>query len=141
VSKTGEDHGYPFCVGTWNDPAMPRRDCKEFAHPAAMLGPHVAALGMRFYTGQMFPEAYRNQIFIARRGSWNREQMKGYDVVVAKLDGDGKVTGIEPFMTGLLEEGENKFHGRPVDVLQMRDGALLVSDEQNGAIYRVSYAR
>ena len=106
-----------------------------------MLGPHVAALGMRFYTGQMFPQAYRDQIFIARRGSWNRERMSGYDVVVAKLDGEGKVISIEPFLTGLLDEGANRFHGRPVDVLQMRDGSLLVSDEQNGAIYRVSYGR
>jgi glucose/arabinose dehydrogenase len=141
ISRSGEDHGFPFCVGTWNDPAMPRRNCSEFAQPAAMLGPHVAALGMRFYTGQMFPPAYRDQIFIARRGSWNRERMLGYDVVVAKLDGEGKVIGIEPFLTGMLDEGTNRFHGRPVDVLQMRDGSLLISDEQNGAIYRVSYGR
>ena len=139
VSRSGEDHGYPFCVGMWNDPAVPRRDCKEFAQPAAMLGPHTAALGMRFYTGAMFPQAYRDQIFIARRGSWNRERMSGYDVVVAKLDGEGKVTGVEPFLTGLLDQDANRFHGRPVDVLQLRDGSLLVSDEQNGAIYRVSY--
>ena len=141
VSRTGEDHGFPFCVGTWNDPAVPRRDCKEFAQPAAMLGAHAGALGMRFYTGGMFPQGYRDQILIARRGSWNRDQKTGYDVVMARLDADGKVTGIEPFMTGLLEEGANGFHGRPVDLLQMRDGSLLVSDEQNGAIYRITYAR
>ena len=67
--------------------------------------------------------------------------MAGYDVVVAKLDTDGNVTGLEPFLTGLLDEGANRFHGRPVDVLQLRDGSLLVSDEQNGAIYRVSHQR
>jgi glucose/arabinose dehydrogenase len=89
----------------------------------------------------MFPERYRDQIFIARRGSWNREQMAGYDVVVARIGADGNVAGVEPFLTGLLEEGANRFHGRPVDVLQLRDGSLLVSDEQNGAIYRVSNQR
>jgi glucose/arabinose dehydrogenase len=104
-----------------------------------MLGPHTAALGMRFYTGTAFPEAYRNQMFIARRGSWNRDQKSGYDVVVAKTDGQGNVTSVEPFMTGLLDEANNRFLGRPVDVLVRRDGSLLVSDEQNGAIYRITY--
>ena len=139
IRRPGEDHGFPFCVGQWNDPAVPQRQCSEFEQPVASLGPHTGALGMRFYTGSMFPEQYRNQIFIARRGSWNRERMSGYDVVVARLDGPGNVTGVEPFLTGLLDEANNRFHGRPVDVLQMRDGSLLVSDEQNGAIYRISH--
>lgn len=141
VRSSGEDHGFPFCVGDWNDPAVPRRDCSEFQHPAAYLGPHVAALGMRFYTGDMFPERYRDQIFIARRGSWNREELAGYDVVVARLDDQGNVTEVEPFMTGLLDSANNRFLGRPVDVQQLRDGSLLVSDEENGAIYRISYQR
>ncbi|MBW8268029.1 PQQ-dependent sugar dehydrogenase [Caldovatus aquaticus] len=141
IRRPGEDHGFPFCVGDWNDPAVPRRNCSEFVQPAASLGPHVAALGMRFYTGAMFPEQYRNQIFIARRGSWNREQLIGYDVVVARLDAQGNVTGIEPFLTGLLDQANDRFLGRPVDVLQLRDGSLLVSDEQNGAIYRISRAQ
>jgi glucose/arabinose dehydrogenase len=134
IRRSGEDHGFPFCVGDWNDPAMPRRQCSEFVQP-------TASLGARFYTGTMFPEQYRNQLFIARRGSWNREQLSGYDVVVARIDGQGNVTGIEPFMTGLLDAANNRFLGRPVDVLQLRDGSLLVSDEQNGAIYRVSRAQ
>ena len=141
VRASGEDHGFPFCVGSWKDPAVPARACNEFVQPAAQLGPHVAALGMRFYTGTMFPEQYRNQMFIARRGSWNRDRMSGYDVVVAKLDAQGNVTGIEPFMTGLLDEAGNRFLGRPVDVQQLPDGSLLVADEQNGAIYRISYRR
>jgi glucose/arabinose dehydrogenase len=143
VRRSGEDHGFPFCVGNWADPAAAsaNRQCSEFAQPAAYLGPHVAALGMRFYTGTMFPEAYRNQAFIARRGSWNREQMAGYDVVVAKLDAQGNVTGVEPFLTGFLDERAQRFSGRPVDVLQLRDGSLLVADEQLGAIYRVSYGQ
>jgi glucose/arabinose dehydrogenase len=143
VRQSGEDHGFPFCVGNWADPAASGspRQCTEFTQPAAYIGPHVAPLGMRFYTGTMFPESYRNQIFIARHGSWNREQMAGFDVVVAKLDAQGNVTGTEPFMTGLLDERAQRFTGRPTDVLQLRDGSLLVSDEQNGAIYRVTYGR
>ena len=142
IRRPGEDHGYPYCAANWQDPAIqPGRPCSEFQAPAALLGPHVGALGMRFYTGTMFPEQYREQIFIARRGSWNREQMAGYDVIVAELDAGGNVTGLEPFLTGFLEEGANRFHGRPVDVLQLRDGSLLVSDEQNGAIYRVTHRR
>jgi glucose/arabinose dehydrogenase len=138
IRRPGEDHGFPFCVGSWNDPATPQRQCSEFVQPVAELGPHVAAMGAEFYTGSMFPEAYRNQLFIARRGSRNREKLSGYDVVVAKIGGDGNVTGIEPFLTGFLDEANNAFRGRPVDLLQRRDGSLLVSDEQNGAIYRIS---
>lgn len=140
IRRSGEDHGFPFCVGNWADPGAPaQRSCSEFSQPAALLGPHTAALGMRFYTGTMFPEQYRNQIFIARRGSWNREQLSGYDVVVAKLDAQGNVTGIEPFMEGLRDDANQRFLGRPVDVHVMRDGSLLVSDEQLGAIYRITY--
>jgi glucose/arabinose dehydrogenase len=138
IRRPGEDHGFPFCVGSWNDPAVPRRECGEFVQPAAMLGPHVAALGARFYTGTMVPEQYRDQLFIARRGSWNREQLSGYDVAVARIGADGAVAGIEPFLTGFRDDANNGFRGRPVDVFQRRDGSLLVSDEQNGAIYRIS---
>jgi glucose/arabinose dehydrogenase len=142
IRRPGEDHGFPFCAANWQDPFMqPGRACSEFVAPAALLGPHVAALGMRFYTGTSFPEAYRNQIFVARRGSWNREQLSGYDVVVVKLDGNSTVTGIEPFLTGFRDEAGNRFLGRPVDVLVRRDGSLLVSDEQNGAIYRITAAQ
>lgn len=138
IQRRGEDHGFPFCVGDWSDPAAPKRDCGEFADPAASLEAHTAPLGARFYTGTMFPEQYRDQLFIARRGSWNREKVSGYDVVVARLDQDGKVAKVEPFLTGLRDEEANRFHGRPVDLLQLRDGSMLVSDEQNGAIYRIS---
>ena len=94
---------------------------------------------MRFYTGNMFPASYKNTAFIARRGSWNRNKKNGYDVLQAKING-GKAT-VTPFMTGFLDAKTDEFWGRPVDVLQMPDGALLVSDEQNGAIYRVSYGK
>lgn len=141
IRRSGEDHGFPYCSANWRDPAITSGPaaCAEFVAPAALLGPHVAALGMRFYNGTAFPEAYRNQAFIARRGSWNRPQKAGYDVVVARLDAQGNVTALEPFLTGLLDEANNSFRGRPVDVLVRRDGSLLVSDEQNGAIYRITY--
>ena len=139
IRRPGEDHGFPFCVGSWNDPAVPRRECSEFVQPAAVLGAACRRRSGRDSTpGRMFPEQYRNQLFIARRGSWNREQLSGYDVVVARIGADGNVAGIEPFLTGFRDEGSNEFRGRPVDVLQRRDGSLLVSDEQNGAIYRIS---
>jgi glucose/arabinose dehydrogenase len=107
--------------------------------PAALMGPHTAPLGMRFYTGAMFPDEYKDQIFVARRGSWNRTTKIGFDVVLAKLNSAGTSASVSPFMTGFLDTSNNSFWGRPVDVLVMPDGALLVADEQNGAIYRVSY--
>jgi len=96
---------------------------------------------MIFYTGNMFPAAYKNTIFVARKGSWNRTKLFGFDVANVKVDGDGKNAKVTPFMTGFVNPEENKFWGRPAYVLQMPDGALLVSDEQNGAIFRVSYRK
>jgi hypothetical protein len=140
VRRTGEDFGFPMCLGTWSDPEHNRgRACSEFSQPAALLGGHVAALGMRFYTGTMFPEQYRNQVFIARRGSWNRNRLSGYDVVVAKLDAQGNVTGVEDFMTGLRDDANQRFLDRPAEVHVLRDGSLLVSGEQMGAVYRITY--
>lgn len=142
VRRSGEDHGFPFCVGDWRDPQYNAgRNCSEFQQPAALLGPHTAALGMRFYTGTMFPEQYRNQIFLARRGSWNRERLSGYDVLVAHLDAQGNVTRLEEFLTGFRDDANQKFLDRPVDVHVLRDGSLLVSGEQMGAIYRITYRR
>src|SRR5690606_5438220 len=107
--------------------------------PAQKLGPHVAALGMRFYTGEMFPERYHGQIFIAEHGSWNRREPIGYRVTLVTLDGTN-ATSYEPFAHGWLRpDGDVK--GRPVDVLVMPDGALLVSDDHAGAIYRIHYPR
>jgi glucose/arabinose dehydrogenase len=106
--------------------------------PAALTGPHAGTLGIKFYTGSMFPKSYQNQAFVVRRGSWNREQKFGYDVALAKISG-GKAK-LEPFLTGLLDDKANAFHGRPTYVYQLKDGSLLVSDEQNGAVYRISYS-
>ena len=141
LGKVGENFGFPYCHANGVvDPNMGKADgCAGVTMPAAQLGAHSAPLGMRFYTGDMFPAEYRHAMFIARRGSWNRTTKIGYDVMVATVSSDGTSAAPSPFMSGFLDTGENDFWGRPVDVLQMPDGSLLVSDEQNGAIYRVSY--
>ena len=142
VSASGKKHfGYPYChQGNFRDPEYGwGHSCSEDEPPVALLGPHTAALGMRFYTGEMFPAEYKNAIFIARRGSWNRTEKAGGDVVVAKLNSDGTVKSVEPFLTGFLEN--NNYVARPVDVEVMKDGSLLVSDDFNGAVYRVSYGK
>jgi glucose/arabinose dehydrogenase len=138
--KPGLHFGYPYCHGgDIPDPEYGKnRPCSEFTAPAQNLGPHVAALGMRFYTGSMFPSEYRNQIFIAEHGSWNRSTPIGYRVTVVELKGN-KAASYRPFAQGWLQE--SRAWGRPVDVLVMPDGALLVSDDEAGAIYRISYKK
>lgn len=139
VGKPGENFGYPYChAGNVLDPKFGKgRSCDEFAQPALRLGAHVATLGMRFYVGRMFPKSYEGAIFIAEHGSWNRSSKAGYRVVVAHVGKDGKVTGSQPFLTGFLDG--QKTLGRPVDVQPLRDGSLLVSDDDNGVIYRITY--
>jgi len=143
VSKMGEFFGFPYCHAKGiPDMDVKKKDpCKGVTMPVALMGPHAAALGMRFYTASMFPKEYANSIFVARRGSWNRSELFGYDVVNVRATSDGKNAKVTPFMTGFMDKKENKFWGRPVDVLQLPDGSLLVSDEQNGAIYRVTYQK
>ena len=144
VSRKGMNFGYPFChQGDFLDPEFGKgRSCKEFDAPVLKLGAHVAPIGMRFYTGKMFPAEYRNNIFIAMRGSWNRTIKQGYDVTRIVVDAKGNAK-MEPFLTGFLidEKGDPPMWGRPADVMVMHDGSLLVSDDHNGIIYRVSYAR
>jgi glucose/arabinose dehydrogenase len=136
----GMDFGFPYCHGgDAPDPGFGRlHSCEEFVPPAIKLGPHVAALGMRFYKGTMFPEGYRNRIFIAEHGSWNRSVPIGYRVTMVTLDAKRKAVSYEVFAEGWLE-GRRSW-GRPVDVQVMADGSLLVSDDKAGAIYRISYA-
>ena len=141
VANPGKDHfGYPYChSGTMTDPELGwGKSCDDYVKPAALLGPHAAPLGMRFYTGTMFPAKYRGAIFIARHGPWNRTK-KFADVSVAYVDANNKVTSVEPFLEGFVKD--NQYLGRPVDVLVMADGALLVSDDHAGAVYRVSYGQ
>lgn len=136
--KAGMHFGFPYChQGDVLDPEFGKgRSCDEFTPPAQKLGPHVAPLGLRFYTGEMFPEAYRKHIFIAEHGSWNRSSKIGYRITLVKIE-NGKAVSYEPFATGWLQ-GEEAW-GRPVDVQQMPDGSLMVSDDFAGAIYRVYY--
>jgi glucose/arabinose dehydrogenase len=136
----GQDNfGYPYCHG--GDILDPQfgwgRSCDEFTKPVAQVGPHSAPLGMRFYTGHMFPGRYHDAIFIARHGSWNKTHKIGGDIVVALLNPDGTVRSIEPFITGFLVD--NKYLGRPVDMEWLKDGSMLLSDDFNGAVYRISY--
>ena len=141
LTQPGKDNfGYPYChQGNIADQEFGwGHSCDEFTKPIALLGPHTAALGMRFYTGEMFPSEYRNAIFIARHGSWNRTKKIGGDIVVAKLSEDGAVKSIEPFITGFIEK--NNYVGRPADVEFVKDGSMLISDDFNGAVYRVTYS-
>src|SRR2546426_967533 len=142
LTRKGQHFGYPFChQGDTLDPVFGKnRSCSEFSPPTLNLGPHIAPIGMRFYTGKMFPAEYQNNIFIAFRGSWNPTIKHGYNVTRVSFDADGKPK-MEPFLTGFLqdEKADPPMWGRPNDVMVMRDGSLLVSDDQNGIIYRVSY--
>ncbi len=117
------------------------RPCDNVTLPVATLGPHTAVMGLHFYTGTMFPAEYRNAMFVARKGSWNRTKKIGFDVLTVRADADGRNVTVTPFMTGFLDPASDTFSGRPAYLLQLADGSLLVSDEQLGAIYRISYAR
>ena len=141
LTRKGMNFGYPFChQGDLLDIDHGKgRSCDEFDKPALKIGPHVAALGMRFYTGKQFPAEYKNNIFIAEHGSWNRTKKTGYDVVRVVLDAKGNVTKKEVFISGWAT-GEDYF-GRPADVHVLKDGSMLVSDDVAGAIFRVTYAK
>ncbi len=138
--RKGLNFGFPYCHGkNIPDPKFgDKRQCREFVPPAMELGPHVAALGMRFYTGKMFPHEYRNQIFIAEHGSWNRSTPIGYRIMLVRIE-NSRTVKYEVFAEGWLQ-GVRAW-GRPVDVLVLPDGALLVSDDRANAIYRISYEK
>jgi glucose/arabinose dehydrogenase len=136
----GASFGFPYCHAMGiPDPDIKRPNpCAGVVMPIALTGPHAAGLGIKFYTGSMFPQGYQNQAFIARHGSWNRTPKFGYDVVLARILPNGTAR-IEPFLTGLLDNAKNESYGRPSYIFMMKDGSMLVSDEFNGAIYRISY--
>jgi len=135
----GLHFGFPHCVGNnERDPEMGNTtDCSSRIAPVQLLVPHAAALAMKFYTGAMFPNEYRNQIFVAEHGSWNRIPISGYRVMLVKLDGNEAIS-YEEFATGFVNS-EDKGCGRPVDILQLPDGSLLLSDDHADRIYRISY--
>ena len=136
--KAGLNFGFPYFYGKSgvDTTYKSKIDLKDTQPPAIEMPAHTAPLGMRFYTGSMFPKDYHNQIFIAQHGSWNRSKPAGYQVSMVKLDGNRAVS-YEPFATGWLSD--DKYWGRPVDVLVMPDGSLLVSDDFANCIYRISY--
>jgi len=136
--RPGLHFGYPFCHG--GDIADPeygwQRECGEFIPPVVKLGAHVAALGVRFYTGEQFPEAYRDQLFVAEHGSWNRSEPVGYRVGLVRIEGEK--ASYQVFAEGWLD-ANGTVHGRPVDLLLMPDGSLLLSDDHAGVVYRIYY--
>ncbi len=141
VSEAGQHFGYPFCHGgIIKDPEYgEQHSCDEFVPPVQALGAHVAPLGVRFPTGAMFPEEYRGDALLAEHGSWNRAKKSGYRIARVELDGNNSV-GYGPFIEGWLDEETQEAFGRPVDLLFLSDGSLLISDDVAHAIYRVTYA-
>jgi glucose/arabinose dehydrogenase len=149
--EPGLHFGFPYChQGDTPDPQFgPQKPCAETTPPAELMGPHVAAIGMTFYTGTMFPAEFRNAIFIAQHGSWNRSEPIGYRLMVAKVDGP-TVASYEPFVTGFLQGVRGRVtadratgdaFARPADVEMLPDGSLLMSDDEVGRLYRISYRR
>jgi glucose/arabinose dehydrogenase len=137
--QKGLHFGFPYChQGDTPDPEFGAgKNCADYTAPALKLDPHVAAIGMRFYTGNMFLPEYKNQIFIAEHGSWNRSKAIGYRIMLVRLEG-GKPVQYLPFATGWLQD-DGKVLGRPADVEVAPDGSLLVSDDDKGAIYRITF--
>lgn len=139
--EKGLHFGFPYChAGEIPDPEFGEgRSCEEFVAPAQNLGPHVAPLGMKFYTGNMFPESFRNQILIPEHGSWNRDEKIGYRIQKVNVAENGNATSYETFADGWLNEETQEAWGRPVALLELPDGSLLVSDDHAGVIYRITY--
>ena len=150
--KPGLHFGFPFChQGDVSDPEFGKqRACSTTEPPVQKLGAHVAALGFTFYTGNMFPASYKNAVIVAQHGSWNRSVPSGYRVMVAHTDGR-RVTSYEPFVDGFMPGVRSSLPGgraaasaavgRPVDVMQMPDGSILISDDMGNRLLRVSYRR
>jgi glucose/arabinose dehydrogenase len=140
--RSGMHFGFPYChEGLVKDPEFGnKRPCGDFVPPVQKLGPHVAPLGLKFYTGNMFPESYKNQIIVARHGSWNRTKKIGYDLTLVKIE-NNKSQGVETFATGWLDDDSQEAWGRPVDVLILPDGSMLVSDDTANVVYRISYSK
>ncbi len=141
VTKKGQHFGYPFChAGDTLDPEFGKgKSCNDYVKPILKTGPHIAGNGVEFYTGSMFPPEYKNRIFLAQRGSWNRTKKIGFRVAMVTLDAKGGVAKYEPFAEGWLQG--DQIWGRPVYTRMMKDGSLLISDDYAGAIFRVSYSK
>jgi len=140
VGEAGQHFGYPFChAGTIADPEFgDQRPCSDFEAPVQAMGAHVAPLAVKFYTGSMFPDTYKNYAFVAEHGSWNRSKKSGYRISLVELDGN-KAVSYTTFIDGWLNDDTQEQFGRPVDILFLKDGSMLISDDYGNAIYRVSY--
>lgn len=142
ATEKGQHFGYPYChAGVIKDPEFgDLHPCSDFQQPAQALGAHVAPLGLKFVGGNMFPDKYKGSIILAEHGSWNRSKKSGYKLSFLKIE-NSKVVSYEPFATGWLNDEEQSAFGRPVDVLQLKDGSMLVSDDYAGVIYRITYSK
>ncbi len=140
VTEAGQHFGYPYCHGgTVKDPEFgDQHPCDDFVAPVQALGAHVAPLGVKFNTGSMFPEKYKGHAFIAEHGSWNRSKKVGYKISLVKIE-DSKAVAYETFIEGWLDDASQDQFGRPVDLLFLKDGSLLISDDYGNAIYRVTH--
>lgn len=140
ITEPGQHFGYPYCHGgVVKDPEFgDQRPCSDFVPPVQALEAHVAPLGVKFYTGTMFPEKYKDYAFIAEHGSWNRSKKVGYRIALVKLE-ENNAVAYESFLEGWLDEESQEQFGRPVDILFLEDGSMLISDDYGDAIYRVSY--
>ena len=140
VGEAGQHFGYPYCHGdTIKDTEFgEKHPCSDFVSPVQELGAHVAPLALKFYRGKMFPEKYKDYAFIAEHGSWNRSSKVGYRISLVQLQ-DNKAVSYETFIDGWLNDATQEQFGRPVDILFLEDGSMLISDDFGDAIYRVTY--
>ena len=140
VQVPNKHYGYPYCHGgDISDPEFGSKyPCDDFVKPVQNLGPHVAPLGVKFYDGNMFPDEYKGDVFIAEHGSWNRTKKIGYRISRVKIE-NNKSLGYEPFIYGWLDKDKNDAWGRPVDIVFLEDGSMLISDDYANVIYRVTY--
>jgi glucose/arabinose dehydrogenase len=149
LGKHGGDAGWPYCYGDRvpdsNFTKAGDNRCASVLEPKVQMQAHSAPLGLAFYEGTMFPPEYRNNIFVAFHGSWNRSVPTGYKIVRIKLDDNGQpVGGAQDFITGWLAPGEMKhgrWMGRPVGIAFAADGSMYLSDDTGGVIYRVTYGK
>jgi len=140
AKKPGLNFGFPYLHGknTFDPEYGEQAEIDDYTLPKVELGAHVAPLGLTFYSGHEFPEKYQNSLFVAEHGSWNRSEKTGYRVIHVQLNGND-IVRVEPFITGWLNKEEDETWGRPVDILNMPDGSLLISDDYADAIYRITY--
>jgi glucose/arabinose dehydrogenase len=140
LENAGQHFGFPwFGGGQDRTPQFARRPLpdRKLSAPVIAFGAHVAPLGIHFYRGSMFPPEYQHDAFVAQHGSWNRSSPVGYRVVRVRFDNNGNAVSHEPFIEGWLNAGAKL--GRPVDIAELPDGSLLVSDNHGHLIWRISY--